>query len=146
MMTDADFLRAIHLLDTGGICCALCENSVTITGSESSIETLLKLLRSKVNTKGFFVADRIVGKSSAFLYALLGVKAVYADIMSEPAIYTLARYGIYPCCKQAVLSIEKELNPTICEMDQAVSRIRDAHLAVAVMENKYSAAIPLYTE
>ena len=129
-----DLAHAIQLLNTTGKHCVLCKDTHIITGSANSMGTLLMLLNSQTETQDFYAADLVVGKSSAYLYVLLGVKAVYATIMSEAAIYTLARYGVYPRCSQSVPEIDDNMDSTVCAMDKIVNSIKDAHTALRVIQ------------
>lgn len=81
---------------------------------------MIEFIESGIDFKGFSAADKVVGKAAAFLYVLLGVEEVYADVMSEAAIYTLARHGIQPICDRSAKEIRNRINTGICPMEETV--------------------------
>ena len=72
------------------------------SSTERGVKPLLDFIENGPNLRGFSAADKIVGKAAALLYVLLGVKEVYAPVMSETALYTLAHNGILPLCDCSV--------------------------------------------
>lgn len=116
-----DLTKAINTLTSSRYTCVLCKGDELYTSIERGVKPLLDWLDSGINFKGFSAADKIVGKAAAFLYALLGVKEVYAPVMSESAIYTLARNGIQPRCDISVKSIINRVGTGNCPMEEAVS-------------------------
>lgn len=135
MMNDTDLLKAIRLMNAGSYSFVLCKDNCTLVSKERGIKTLLHWVKNGLNIKDFFAADRIVGQASAYLYVLLGVRAVYSPIMSEAAIYTLARFGIHPYCDQSVSVIDRETDSYISAIDEAVNGIKDAQSALTVIES-----------
>lgn len=69
----------------------------------------------------------------AFLYALLGVKEVFAPVMGEGAIYTLARHGINPICSATTAHIFDRVGSGTCPMEEAVAEIKEPMAALAVI-------------
>lgn len=118
MKTDLE--KAKKLLDNGGYTCVLCKEDITYTTAERGVKPLLEWLDSKTEVRGFCAADKVVGKAAAFLYVLLGVKEVYAHVMSESAIHTLSEYGIQSVCDISVQGIINRAGTGPCPMEQAV--------------------------
>ena len=108
------------MLYNGGYTCVLCKGDAIFTGRERGVKPLIEFIESGVDFKGFLAADKVVGKAAAFLYVILGVEEVYADVMSEAAIYTLARYGIQPICDRSTKEIRNRTNTGICLMEETV--------------------------
>ncbi len=86
-MTDLE--RAKSLLSGSEYTCVLCLDDMTFTSTANGIKPLNWWLRDGCRFEGFSAADRVVGRAAAFLYVLLGVKEVYADVLSESAIGVL---------------------------------------------------------
>ena len=83
------------------------------------MKPLIAWISNGIDLKDFCAADRIVGKA-ALLYSLLGVDTVYAHVMSEAGIYTLAKNGITPLCDTSVKEILNRMNTDLCPMEEAV--------------------------
>lgn len=116
--------------------CALCEGDTIYTSTERGVKPLLDWLDSNINLKGFSAADKVVGKAAAFLYVLLGVKEVYAPVMGESAIYTLARNGVQPYCDKSVKHIINRAGTGFCPMEEAVFDITEPKKALATIKSK----------
>ena len=74
--------------------CAACRAGESFVSEEHGIRPLMRWLNEGTDLSGASAADRIVGKAAAFLYVLLGVRTVYAPLMSVPARETLHAHGI----------------------------------------------------
>ena len=84
-----DMNKARSLLEAGDYTCVLCRGDAVFTATERGVKPLLNWLESGLDLRNFSAADRVVGRATAFLYRLLGVKAVYARVMSYPAAEVL---------------------------------------------------------
>ncbi len=131
-----DTLKAQQLLHNKGYTCVLCKGNIIYTSEKRGIMPLVTWIENSVNLKGFCAADKVVGKAAAFLYVILGVSQVYADIMSEAAIYTLAHYGIQPFCNTTVKVIFHRTNTDICPMESSVKDIASPKSALAAIKQK----------
>lgn len=118
-----DLKKAIDILNSGQYTCVLCKDNEIYTSTERGVKPLLEWLESGIKLKGFSAADKVVGKAAAFLYVMLGVKEVYAPVMSESAIYTLARNGIQPHCDKSVKNIINRAGTGICPMEESVEKL-----------------------
>ena len=116
-MNDLD--KAKEVLAEGDYTCVLCKDDVIYTSKERGVKPLLALLDSETDLSGFSAADKIVGNGAAYLYVLLGVSEVYAPIMSEAAVKTLARNLISIDCKKVVDYIVNRTGDGICPMEEA---------------------------
>lgn len=79
------------------------------------------------------VADKIVGKAAAMLFVLLGVKVIYAEVLSMGGKRIFERYGIEFTCGVLTESIQNRKGDGLCPMENAVKGIeepREAHIAV----------------
>ena len=118
-----DLKKAIDILNSGQYTCVLCKDNEIHISTERGVKPLLEWLESGIDLKGFSAADKVVGKAAAFLYVLLGVKEVYAHVMSESAIYTLSRNGIFPQCDISVKNIINRAGTGNCPMEEAVGEL-----------------------
>jgi hypothetical protein len=80
-----DLERARAALEDDKYSVVLYKGGLCHTSFKRGIAPLLDWLEGKTGLEGFSAADRIVGKAAALLYVLMGVKAVFAEVMSEKA-------------------------------------------------------------
>ena len=86
---EKDLLTAKQLLEQNNCTCALCQGDTVFTSTLRGVKPLLNFLEAGTDLQGFCAADKVVGKGAAFLYCLLGVRAVYAPVMSQAALEVL---------------------------------------------------------
>ena len=115
-----DLTRAKDILEQGGYTCVLCRGEVRITDTRRGVKPLLELLSGGQDYSGYCAADKVVGKAAAHLYCLLGVKAVYAGIISQPAKAVLESAGIELSFGAEVNAIRNRTNTGPCPMESAV--------------------------
>lgn len=132
-----DTVTAAKLLYERQASFVLCKGKTTVIETEAGLGPLFSVLKKGENFSGFCVADKIVGKAAAFLYVRLGVREVYAPIMSDAAIYTLARYGIYPICERSVVDIMNQDGTNLCPIEKLVEELCDVNQAVSVLEQYF---------
>ena len=132
-----DLSRALTHLREGGYTCVLCREDTLLTATERGVAPLLTFLESEHELHGFSAADRVVGKAAAFLYVLLGVDALYAEVLSKPAKDVLAQYGILVEYGTLVESIRNRAGDGFCPMEQAVWSITNpADALTAILEKR----------
>ena len=131
-----DLTRACALLDTGAFTCAVCREDMTYTATERGVKPLLDWLENGTDLQNFSAADRVVGRGAAFLYCLLGVKEVYARVMSQPAAQVLKAYGIQATAGTLVDGIINRKGTGPCPFEAAVMDITDAQEALTAIRNK----------
>ena len=106
------------------------------SSTECGVKPLLDFIENGPDLTGFSAADKVVGKAAALLYVLLGVKEVYAPVMSETALYTLAHNGILPMCDRSVKSIRNRSGTGACPMEETVAEIDEPRQALVAIQNK----------
>ena len=82
-MSDLERARAILL--EGGYTCVLTRGETIHTATARGVKPLVDWLDSGLELRDFSAADKVVGRATAFLYVLLGVKEVHSLVMSTPA-------------------------------------------------------------
>lgn len=115
-MTDLE--RAKALLSSGDYTVAACRGEDAYTDTRRGVAPLLAWLDAGVNLIGYAAADKVVGKAAAFLYLRLGVQAVYAQVMSQPAYALLTAHGVATTCGELVPAIINRAGDGYCPMEQ----------------------------
>ena len=132
----ADLEQAIKLLQDGCYTCVLWGEDRVYTSSSRGVKPLVQWLRSGLNGAGFFAADRVVGKATAFLYVLLGVQAVYAHVISRSALDVLRQFGIDARYGTLVHYIINRKGDGICPFEETVMQIQDPTTAFTAILQK----------
>lgn len=128
--------KAKKIMTDGGYTCVFVGNNEIITSSERGVKPLLELLESKKDFTGFSAADKVVGKGAAFLYILLGVKEVYAEVISEPAAKVLTDNGIMLQYGEKVKNVINRTGDGICPIESAVLGITSPKTALEKIYNR----------
>lgn len=131
-----DLTKARTLLDTGSYTCVVCRGDALHTATERGVKPLLSWLDAGLDLGDFSAADRVVGRATAFLYCLLGVKAVYAGVMSRPAAQVLRAHGIAAEAGQLVEGIINRKGTGPCPFEAAVMEITDAGEALKAIRER----------
>ena len=120
-----DLEQARALLAGGGYTCVLCRDGAVHTATARGVRPLVDWLDSGLDLRGFSAADKVVGRATAFLYVLLGVRTVHALVMSTPAREALEANGIRALCDQEVGGIINRRGDGPCPFEEAVLGITD---------------------
>lgn len=131
-----DLKKAVTMLDSGNYTCVLCKGGTTYTSTERGVKPLLAWLDRKMDLRGFFAADKVVGKGAAFLYVLLGVEEVYAQVMSELAADVFSAHGIQASCAVLVPGISNRSKTGPCPMEDAVRDIDEPEQALEALRKR----------
>ena len=131
-----DLINAHNLLDTGNCTCVLCRDDTTYTATDRGVAPLLNWVNAELDLHGFSAADRVVGRATAFLYVLLGVKEVYATVMSKPAADVLTAQGISASWGTLVDGIINRRGDGPCPFEAAVMDLSDPQQALDAIRNK----------
>ena len=133
---NTDLERAKKLLEGGGYTCVLCKNGQVFTASQRGVRPLLDWLDDGTELSGASAADKVVGKAAAMLYCLLGVRAVYAGVLSQPALEVLQGHGIETTFGRLVPFIENRDKTGLCPMEEATLPLSDPAEAPAAIREK----------
>ncbi len=127
--------RAKVTLLSGGFTCVLCNGDSIFTSSLRGVRPLVDWAMDKTDFSGFSAADKVVGKGAAFLYVKLGITAVFAEVLSRPALEILEKYGIKAEYNRLADNIINRRGDGICPFEEAVLDISDADQAyIAILE------------
>lgn len=127
-----DLSKARQLLETGSYTCVFCRGDTLLTDNRRGILPLLDLLRSGQDLRDFSAADKVVGKAAAFLYRLMGIKALYAGVISTPALAVMD--GIPVEYAEETSAVLNHAQTGLCPMETAVWDIDDPEEALPAIE------------
>lgn len=125
-----DLLNARRILEEESCTCVLCLGEAFVTSHRRGVAPLLELLESGRRFAGWSAADKVVGKATAMLYRLLGVKTVWAKVISESALTALQQGGIEAQWEQRVPHIVNRTGDGRCPMETATAHTDDPHEAL----------------
>lgn len=128
--------QAKKILMDGNYTCVLTDGSQVHTAAARGVRPLVDWLDSGIDVRGFVAADKVVGRATAFLYALLGVRAVWAGVMSSPAKNALEANGIAAACGREVPGIINRRGDGPCPFEEAVLGITDPEQALDAIRRK----------
>ena len=109
-----------RLID-GGYTCVILTDDGEYTSFERGVKPLIECLESERSFAGAVAADKCVGAGAAHLYVLLGVSALWANLISDSALEVLERAGIEACYGQRVPYIINRKGDGMCPIESAVS-------------------------
>ncbi|MDR0531702.1 MAG: DUF1893 domain-containing protein [Oscillospiraceae bacterium] len=102
----------------GHTCVVRAPSGERLTSDEHGILPPLRWLRECPEVlRGADVADTIIGKAAAMLFAFGGVSSVWAETMSEPAAAFLEQEGIAFGCGALVSEIRNKAGTGLCPME-----------------------------
>ncbi len=133
-MLDID--RAKERLVGGNYTCVFCKEKEIIVSTYRGVRPLVNFLDNNDNLVGFSAADKVVGRATAFLYLKLGVKSVYAGVISVSALKVLednlitVRYGTL------VDNIINRTGDGICPFENLVLDVDDVDVACYMIREK----------
>ena len=125
-----DFSRARAHLESGGYTLVLDDGNALLTSKARGVAPLLAFLEEGNDLSAFRAVDKVVGKAAAFLYILLGVRAVFAIIVSEEALSLMRKNGILVEYETCVPRIRNREGTGFCPMESAVLSEIDPHSAL----------------
>lgn len=88
------------------------------TSSDRGVKPLLHLLENEKDfLKGASVADKVIGKAAALLMVLGGIKEVYTNVISDPAVEVFEKHRIPYFYEEKVKRIINRKGDGICPME-----------------------------
>lgn len=129
-----DLARAKDLMKEKGYTCVLTFGEITYTSDEEGLRPLLDWMYSGNKFAGYRMADKVIGRAAAFLNILLGVREVYAEVMSEPAKAILEENNITVNYGTLVPEILNKTMDGPNPLETAVDGITDANDSIMAIE------------
>ena len=131
-----DTMLAKQDLEEKGYTCVLRKGDVICSSFEHGVKPLIQWIDEGKDYSEYGAADQVIGKAAAFLYIYLGVKDLYGQIISEPALSVLAEYGVTCTYEEKVPYIINRKKDGMCPMEQTVLTISDPKRALEALKNK----------
>jgi len=131
-----DLEKAKNILRQELYTCVLCRGDAVYTSTFRGVKPLVQWLRSEMDFSGFCAADKVIGRATAFLYLLLGIPQVYAQVISRPALGVFQVHGIHVEYGQLVYNIINRRGDGLCPFEAAVLEIQDPQQAYASILHK----------
>lgn len=124
-----DLNKAKEILKSGSYTCVLCKDDKIYHSEFRGVKPLVSWRVQQTDLHNFSAADKVIGKATAFLYVLHGVCAVYADVISRPALAVLESNGIKAEYENLVDNIINRKGDGICPFEAAVIDVTDPNKA-----------------
>lgn len=109
-----------EILKSGEHTLVLFDGKTLLTDTKRGVKPLLDLLDRETDLSGFSAADKVVGKAAAFLYVLLNVREIYADVISTHALSVLEEHQIPVVYGTLTDKIKNRAGTGFCPMETAV--------------------------
>lgn len=134
-MTKGQKEQAIGLLFAEKCSCVIRNGDSVRIFRERGVADLYRLLHEEpALLRGAFVADKVVGKGAAALMVLGGVEAIFADVVSRPALELLAGAGIAVEYTVVVPNIVNRAGTGICPVEQLCEGAESAAECLPLIE------------
>lgn len=134
MILQNDLEKAISLLKENQLTCVILGPETLYTSTQRGIVPLLTCYKEKLAEEGCCAADKVVGKAAAYVYVLLGIRALYAEVISRPALEVLESRSIEVHFGNLVDAIINRTGTGFCPMESAVMKISDPLEALSAVE------------
>ena len=125
----------VRLLREGGYSCVLQKDGEVRTFRRRGVIDLYTLL---VEDPGYMrdalLADKVIGKGAAAVVATAGVKEVYAEVISLPAVNLLRQAGISVSWGERVSAIRNRAGDGWCPLETACREASTAEEAMPVVD------------
>ncbi|MBE6548563.1 MAG: DUF1893 domain-containing protein [Ruminococcaceae bacterium] len=131
-----DLIKAKELLVNYGYTCVLCCGDKTKTSSLRGVKPLVDFYNCGDDFDGWSAADKVVGKATAYLYVLLGIKQIYAGIISKEAYSVLTGAGICVEYGERVEYIINRRGDGMCPFENAVMNAAGPREAYGIIVDK----------
>lgn len=132
---DIELARAMLFAREGATCVAV-RNDEVLVSHEKGIRPLLGWIAEGRDLRGFSIADKVVGKAPALLYAILGPAAVFAPVMTCSARAVLLANEIACGYDHLVEQIANRAGDGQCPVDASVVNVFDPYEAVSVIRER----------
>ena len=105
---------------SGGFTFAAFNGEAAITDNRRGVKPLIDIIDRGETLRGFSAADKVVGKAAAFLYVLLDVSEVYAEVISRRALSVLEDNNVHAEYSGLTEAVKNRAGTGFCPMETAV--------------------------
>ena len=130
---------ARETMEAGGYTCVLTDGTTFFTSTHRGVKPLVQFLEMSNTPANLYASDKVVGRATAYLYVLLKIQALYAKVISAPAIAVLREHGIAVSYESLVPNIINRNGDGICPFEEAVMGIDDPETARSAILKKMEA-------
>lgn len=123
-------------LEVENLTCIVQKDDHVLVSKQNGIRPLLDWIEKGENLSGACAADKIVGKAAALLYVLMGVKGVFAEVLSESGLAVLKKHEIYTEYATLTQNIKRRDGNGLCPMEETVLLIDEPFAAYVALQKK----------
>lgn len=124
----------VNLLRTGGYSCVLEKGGEVRTFRRRGVIDLYSLLAEDPDyMRGASLADKVIGKGAAAVVVTAGVKEVYAEVISQPALALLRQAGVSVTWGELVPAIRNRAGDGWCPLETACREASTAQEAMPIV-------------
>lgn len=132
-------LEAARLtLQEGNYTCVVAKGGkVIFTSRERGVKPLVDCYRQYGQAQegeDTALADKVIGRAAALLARLMGVRALYARVISQGAMEELNKAGIEAGCETMVEAVRNRAGTGLCPMEQLSRGVEDPEEMLAKAE------------
>ena len=128
--------NAKRLLLENNAALVFCNGNEVATSHVRGVLRLVLMVVEKESMKGFYCADKVVGKAAAFMYAILKPEELYAFVLSEKAEQVLIKYGVRYSFGEKVPAIINRKDDGFCPMETATENAETPEEALEILREK----------
>lgn len=132
----SDVTEARNALKEKNASVVFCKEGELLIEFGRGISPLIKMAERNKNLKGYSAADKIIGKAAALLMVLLGIKHVYAEVISQEGCKVLSENNIPYRYEILTDKIINRKGDGTCPMETAVVDIEDPAMAYTIIKEK----------
>lgn len=126
--------KAFEILTKNKYTCVICKDEKKFTSRKRGIKPLLEFLESDTDFVGASAADKVVGKAAAFIYVLIGVKEVYAPVISVSAKKVFSDNGIKCFYEKMPDMIINREGTGCCPLEYSVKKTENVEEALVIIK------------
>ncbi len=124
----------IKKLHDEGCSCVIANKEIRIFRQRGVADLYYLLKHDAEFIKGASIADKVIGKAAAALMILGGIKQVYADVISQPALTLLQKYQTEVSYAQKVPHIINREKTGWCPLETLTLQTETAEEILPIIE------------
>ncbi len=129
-----DLERAKEAMIFEGYTCVITLDNIMFKSKDKGLQPLLDWLYSGNKYAGWRLCDKVVGRAAAYLHIILGVREIYADVISQPAKELLEENNVTVNADEIVPAILNDAKDGPHPLETAVENITDVNDSIMAIE------------
>ncbi|MCX4354888.1 MAG: DUF1893 domain-containing protein [Oscillospiraceae bacterium] len=129
-----DLERAKEAMIFEGYTCVITLDNIMFKSKDKGLQPLLDWLYSGNKYAGWRLCDKVVGRAAAYLHIILGVREIYADVISQPAKELLEENNVTVNAGEIVPAILNDAKDGPHPLETAVENITDVNDSIMAIE------------